>query len=112
MDQQHRRARRTGLRIPEIGRHRHAVRLHPQHATFGGFRQRAVAIGGLGRRRRPVAFEQRRGIGAGRHALLVVMTYSTVTRSEEHTSELQSLMRTSYAVFCLTKKQDKAEWKQ
>src|SRR3546814_10912718 len=26
-------------------------------------------------------------------------------RSEEHTSELQSLMRISYAVFCLTKKQ-------
>src|SRR3546814_3462636 len=28
-----------------------------------------------------------------------------VRRSEEHTSELQSLMRISYAVFCLTKKQ-------
>src|SRR3546814_10338814 len=27
----------------------------------------------------------------------------TVVRSEEHTSELQSLMRISYAVFCLTK---------
>src|SRR3546814_8420534 len=27
-------------------------------------------------------------------------------RSEEHTSELQSLMRTSYAVFCLQKKKD------
>src|SRR3546814_9021566 len=27
-----------------------------------------------------------------------------VDRSEEHTSELQSLMRNSYAVFCLTKK--------
>src|SRR3546814_8703470 len=27
-------------------------------------------------------------------------------RSEEHTSELQSLMRTSYAVFCLNKKQE------
>src|SRR3546814_9154661 len=27
-----------------------------------------------------------------------------VTRSEEHTSELQSLMRISYAVFCLKKK--------
>src|SRR3546814_7134994 len=27
-------------------------------------------------------------------------------RSEEHTSELQSLMRTSYAVFCLKKKQN------
>src|SRR3546814_9227066 len=29
------------------------------------------------------------------------------TRSEEHTSELQSLMRISYAVFCLKKKQKK-----
>src|SRR3546814_4251693 len=27
--------------------------------------------------------------------------YSTVYRSDEHTSELQSLMRISYAVFCL-----------
>src|SRR3546814_3066115 len=29
---------------------------------------------------------------------------NTRLRSEEHTSELQSLMRTSYAVFCLKKK--------
>src|SRR3546814_5728971 len=29
---------------------------------------------------------------------------SQVARSEEHTSELQSLMRISYAVFCLKKK--------
>src|SRR3546814_7331474 len=29
---------------------------------------------------------------------------NVVTRSEEHTSELQSLMRISYAVFCLKKK--------
>src|SRR3546814_8203424 len=29
---------------------------------------------------------------------------NTEQRSEEHTSELQSLMRTSYAVFCLKKK--------
>src|SRR3546814_9964484 len=28
-------------------------------------------------------------------------------RSEEHTSELQSLMRTSYAVFCLNKKKQR-----
>src|SRR3546814_9301275 len=28
----------------------------------------------------------------------------TIERSEEHTSELQSLMRISYAVFCLQKK--------
>src|SRR3546814_7141490 len=31
----------------------------------------------------------------------------TKIRSEEHTSELQSLMRISYAVFCLKKKKDK-----
>src|SRR3546814_6731164 len=31
------------------------------------------------------------------------------TRSEEHTSELQSLMRISYAVFCLKKKTTNAE---
>src|SRR3546814_3138097 len=30
-------------------------------------------------------------------------------RSEEHTSELQSLMRISYAVFCLTKKNQKLQ---
>src|SRR3546814_9296047 len=32
-------------------------------------------------------------------------TAAAVRRSEEHTSELQSLMRISYAVFCLKKKQ-------
>src|SRR3546814_10317635 len=43
---------------------------------------------------RPAAPHQPQGrIGAGR------------ARSEEHTSELQSLMRISYAVFCLKKKQ-------
>src|SRR3546814_10005861 len=30
-----------------------------------------------------------------------------IRRSEEHTSELQSLMRISYAVFCLKKKQER-----
>src|SRR3546814_2413533 len=32
------------------------------------------------------------------------IAYATSIRSEEHTSELQSLMRISYAVFCLKKK--------
>src|SRR3546814_3300128 len=32
-------------------------------------------------------------------------------RSEEHTSELQSLMRNSYAVFCLKKKNNKKQLK-
>src|SRR3546814_10850774 len=33
-----------------------------------------------------------------------VASTCTLSRSEEHTSELQSLMRISYAVFCLKKK--------
>src|SRR3546814_5686190 len=37
----------------------------------------------------------------GRAAPIVIL------RSEEHTSELQSLMRISYAVFCLKKKKNK-----
>src|SRR3546814_3093576 len=36
-----------------------------------------------------------------------VIEKSRVARSEEHTSELQSLMRISYAVFCLKKKKNK-----
>src|SRR3546814_6235165 len=32
---------------------------------------------------------------------------ASAARSEEHTSELQSLMRISYAVFCLKKKNEK-----
>src|SRR3546814_3872031 len=32
------------------------------------------------------------------------LTHTFIERSEEHTSELQSLMRISYAVFCLKKK--------
>src|SRR3546814_10493043 len=34
------------------------------------------------------------------------VTRNDQTRSEEHTSELQSLMRISYAVFCLKKKKN------
>src|SRR3546814_1536255 len=36
--------------------------------------------------------------------LLAVGDFGEWVRSEEHTSELQSLMRISYAVFCLKKK--------
>src|SRR3546814_6059415 len=37
-------------------------------------------------------------------ATLLMTPQYTASRSEEHTSELQSLMRISYAVFCLKKK--------
>src|SRR3546814_1079374 len=41
---------------------------------------------------------------AKRRMQIVPTPCSPSTRSEEHTSELQSLMRISYAVFCLKKK--------
>src|SRR3546814_1037407 len=37
------------------------------------------------------------------------LTFTMAARSEEHTSELQSLMRISYAVFCLKKKKQKID---
>src|SRR3546814_3255129 len=44
----------------------------------------------------------------GRRAIAPV---GTADRSEEHKSELQSLMRISYAVFCLKKKKSKNDMK-
>src|SRR3546814_10913658 len=47
------------------------------------------------------------GQGIAKHASIasaMKMAESLCFRSEEHTSELQSLMRNSYAVFCLKKK--------
>src|SRR3546814_6525445 len=51
--------------------------------------------------------------GIGKEALCISwQAYPTMARnenrSEEHTSELQSLMRISYAVFCLKKKKEKS----
>src|SRR3546814_4210682 len=44
------------------------------------------------------------GHGGEQRAVFVYQIDSYRYRSEEHTSELQSLMRISYAVFCLKKK--------
>src|SRR3546814_6614278 len=44
------------------------------------------------------------GIVRNESRLIGRLLYESVRRSEEHTSELQSLMRISYAVFCLKKK--------
>src|SRR3546814_1730686 len=45
-----------------------------------------------------------RGVGAKKVASARHQLRKAAARSEEHTSELQSLMRISYAVFCLKKK--------
>src|SRR3546814_8647792 len=51
--------------------------------------------------KRPERLDQ---IVGQREAVQAVMVVQPDCRSEEHTSELQSLMRISYAVFCLKKK--------
>src|SRR3546814_5731848 len=50
------------------------------------------------------AYEPTRAMAKGLLARFGITT--RFYRSEEHTSELQSLMRISYAVFCLNKKKD------
>src|SRR3546814_8728684 len=48
----------------------------------------------------------------GLHADVVIDNAHRIPRSEEHTSELQSLMRISYAVFCLQKKKQQKQQNQ
>src|SRR3546814_6961141 len=55
-------------------------------------------LGGIGRVERVLGVDE----SAGAAGLLALG--DGLQRSEEHTSELQSLMRISYAVFCLKKK--------
>src|SRR3546814_7305677 len=56
--------------------------------------------------RKRIELRDRRHVGIYRAAFtcLADQFRQAVIRSEEHTSELQSLMRISYAVFCLKKK--------
>src|SRR3546814_9021353 len=64
----------------------------------------AGGLGGAGKIRRPAGGADRRGRCGFEIALAEQVDLQRRIRSEEHTSELQSLLRTSYAVFCLKKK--------
>src|SRR3546814_8330516 len=87
---------------------RYAVR-HPRRVShlvlYGGY-----AVGGLRDENRErgelyKAVMDVVGIGWGSDNPMFRQLF-TARRSEEHTSELQSLMRISYAVFCLKKKKN------
>src|SRR3546814_9230189 len=67
--------------------------------------QRMVGIEQQGKGRRRIGGYPHRGDIA--HFVLIGDRADRALRSEEHTSELQSLMRISYAVFCLKKKKEK-----
>src|SRR3546814_4240700 len=82
---------RSRLRRHALARDRGEGGGHVDHPHLGA----AEHHRGMGVDRRRDA-EAARHVGDRRKADLVA-------RSEEHTSELQSLMRTSYAVFCLKK---------
>src|SRR3546814_4900035 len=84
------RARYAGLRAGDgAGQPRDAAN------SGAGFARRAAGAGaGIGAANQLRQLQDRRQESAG-------------ARSEEHTSELQSLMRISYAVFCLKKKTKK-----
>src|SRR3546814_4033925 len=65
----------------------------------GGGAARGTLVGG-GELQRPGPAQAEDGVAAAAYRLF------SGKRSEEHTSELQSLMRSSYAVFCLKKKKE------
>src|SRR3546814_6843481 len=77
--------------VPEVAPHQDTGRLQPVDRLCPAVVEVAglVAADRAGEKRQPA---ERGAAGQLRH------------RSEEHTSELPSLMRTSYAVFCLKKK--------
>src|SRR3546814_7394294 len=89
---------------------RTAIDRHPDlGAAIARTRQAEADIGLARAEKRPdwafdVAYQRR----ADRYGDMVSagVTMSLPLRSEEHTSELQSLMRISYAVLCLTTKKN------
>src|SRR3546814_7890581 len=95
------RARRPGLRTRVNGTIAIARDAIPWAIRFGGSHGRGhvVVLGEVAAGCASGAFFADRG-----PARSVACGASAAGRSEEHTSELQSLMRISYAVFCLKKK--------
>src|SRR3546814_2744757 len=98
----------------------HMTAVDPPHAVFGKQRHRtrmdpqAVAPRHVLQPGRPGAVGLARDMRAGpatvadeQHRHFGKEGHHRTARSEEHTSELQSLMRQSYAVLCLQKKKKK-----
>src|SRR3546814_6882532 len=90
-----RRARDLGIDLSEVGR-RGGERI--RHGELDAFLTYNSQYRPSGCRR---ADEQIQVVGLRRR---IAENMAASKRSEEHTSELQSLMRISYAVFCLKKK--------
>src|SRR3546814_7661020 len=79
-----------GVTIPDVSGIVSCSRIRSESDVFGDRIEEAVEGLRVG------------GVGVGSEFILL----EEIDRSEEHTSELQSLMRISYAVFCLTTKKN------
>src|SRR3546814_8444900 len=93
------------LMVPRPPRSTRTDTLFPYTTLFrSGAGQAAESYGGINL----IAEQTLAGLvgtaATGRRQVAAVPTRPARVRSEEHTSELQSLMRISYAVFCLKKK--------
>src|SRR3546814_6223525 len=100
---------RSKLRLSGFGVVKPHYRVKPGDVlTFPQARHiRVVKVLALGSRRGPASEAQDLYEDLKPPAFESRLPAGTPDRSEEHTSELQSLMRTSYAVFCLKKKNKK-----
>src|SRR3546814_9498672 len=101
------------LAVPDRGWPRNGSHLESGHrpAVFRvdlapADRKRAAGVEGLLPALSGTGGAAWRGLRAGERELACKPRLGRPIRSEEHTSELQSLMRNSYAVFCLTKKKN------
>src|SRR3546814_6737196 len=74
------------------------------HRDFGGGAAHIIERADLGADRPDVEGARHGSCPSLAGSAIWVMPGAAAIRSEEHTSELQSLMRISYAVFCLKKK--------
>src|SRR3546814_6281542 len=100
---------RALARSPDIGRDERGrtQRIRPLAPRRSGARSGARRIAWSVVRHRRVAATRRAAHADSGTAIIAPPSRRALGRSEEHTSELQSLMRTSYAVFCLKKKKQK-----
>src|SRR3546814_2393079 len=113
--QQHQQKQDREQRIEDNGQHNVQQR-NPLHRTAG---DRRIGVAGLDVRARLSKSVDRALRGTACKAVARFgqsidehCLPDKLTRSEEHTSELKSLMRTSYAVFCLKKKTNYTQVKQ
>src|SRR3546814_2731640 len=89
-----------------IAVHDDKLRLMPRDGRRKNFHLSGAEQGGRARAAHAHDFgpDDVEGDGGGQTNRLLQPRFAGTPRSEEHTSELQSLIRISYAVFCLKKK--------